>query len=109
MKFYLSLPIQFLRFWYVDAPLRLISFFSSVNRACLEILSLSILIRTFFKPLKNEYRKGLVAFSIGMGIAIKTFLIFFDLVIFLTIITLEISFILFFLSWPVLTFAILFI
>lgn len=67
------------------------------------------MIRTFFKPLKNEYRKGLVVFSIGMGIFIKTALIFFDLVFFDTVIFLEVTFLAFFIWWPLLTFLILFI
>ena len=62
---------------------------------------------TFFKPLKNEYRKGLVGFSIVMGVFVKSILIFVDLIVFLALISLEISFILFFVSWPLLTFLIL--
>lgn len=109
MSFYLSIPFLFLKFWYKDIPLGLIRFFSSLNSACLEILSLPILASTFFKPLKNEYRKGLVVFSIFMGVAIKTFLIIFDLIIFLIIISLEAVFILLLLLWPVLTLIVLFL
>ncbi|MEK9176340.1 MAG: hypothetical protein AAB520_02785, partial [Patescibacteria group bacterium] len=68
MSFYLSLPFLFLKFWFLEAPLKLTKYFFSLNHAALQILSLPLMIRTFFKPLKNEYRKGLVAFSIGMGI-----------------------------------------
>ncbi|MDP1690316.1 MAG: hypothetical protein Q8L52_03935, partial [bacterium] len=68
----------------------------SVNHAVLQILSLPLMIRTFFKPLKNEYRKGLVAFSIGMGIFIKTILIAVDLIIFFSVIFLELTFLTFF-------------
>ncbi len=67
------------------------------------------MIRTFFKPLKNEYRQGLVFFSIVMGIFVKTALILFDLVIYGAIIILEVAFLILFLAWPVLTFLILFI
>ena len=35
------------------------------------LLSVPLLLKTFFKPLKSEYREGLVIFSIVMGIAIK--------------------------------------
>lgn len=109
MSLYLSLPLLFLKFWYIDAPLRLVKYFFSVNHAVLQILSLPIMIRTYFKPLKNEYRKGLVVFSIGMGIFVKTVLIFVDLVVFLFVIFLEITFLTFFIWWPLLTFLILFI
>lgn len=109
MSLYLSLPFLFLKFWYIDAPIKIINFFLSLNHSFLQILSLPLMIKTFFRPLKNEYRKGLVFFSIVMGIVIKTFLIVFDLIIYLAIIILEIMFIILFLTWPVLTFLILFI
>lgn len=67
------------------------------------------MVRTFFKPLKNEYRKGLVAFSIGMGIVVKTILIFVDLIVFLFVIFLEVTFLAFFIWWPFLGVIILFI
>ncbi|MBI4098122.1 MAG: hypothetical protein HY426_03705 [Candidatus Levybacteria bacterium] len=109
MNFYLSIPLLFLKFWYIDAPIRLIRYFFSVNHAALQILSLPLMARTYFKPLKNEYRKGLVAFSIGMGIFVKTVLIFVDLVIFLFVILLEIGFLVFFIWWPAITVLILII
>lgn len=67
------------------------------------------MIRTFFKPLKNEYRKGLVVFSIGMGIFVKTVLIFVDLTIFLFVIFVEIMLLVLFMWWPAVTIFILFI
>lgn len=109
MSLYLSLPVLFFKFWYIEAPLRLVKFFFSLNHASLQILSLPLMIRTFFKPLKNEYRQGLVVFSIAMGIIVKTVLILFDLVIYLAILILEVMFIILFLAWPILTFLILFI
>lgn len=109
MNLYLSLPVLFIKFWYLEAPLRLVKFFFSLNHASLQILSLPLMIRTFFKPLKNEYRPGLVVFSIFMGIFIKTALILFDLVIYMAILTLEAAFLILFIAWPVLTFLILFI
>lgn len=39
------------------------------------LLSVPLLIKTFFKPLKNEYRDGLVLFSIIMGMIIKLVLL----------------------------------
>jgi len=109
MNLYLSLPFLFLKFWYVDSPLRLIRFFFSLNHTVLQILSLPLLARTFFRPIKNEYRKGLVVFSIGMGIVVKGALIFIDLIIFGFIILLEITSLMLFLAWPFLTVYILFV
>lgn len=108
MSFYLSIPLLFLKFWYIEAPLRLVKYFMSINHAVLQILSLSLMIRTFYKPLKNEYRKGLVAFSIGMGIFVKSVLIAVDLFIYSFVIFLEVTFLAFFIWWPIATIAILF-
>jgi len=36
------------------------------------LLSVPLLLRTFFKPLKSEYREGLVLFSVLVGIIIKS-------------------------------------
>lgn len=109
MGFYLSIPFLFFRFWYLEAPVRLSKYFLSVNHAALEILSLPLMIRTFFKPLKNEYRKGLVWFSISMGIVVKTVFIFCDLVILLGLYLCEFFFMSIFLLLPILTIIILFI
>ena len=40
-----------------------------------DLLSVGLLFKTFFKPLKNEYREGLVVFSVVMGLVVKTILI----------------------------------
>ena len=62
-------------FWYRDF------FLGSVRRSykiflyIFELLSVPILLKTFFKPLKNEYREGLVLFSIVAGIFIKLLLL----------------------------------
>lgn len=108
-NFYLSLPILFLKFWYIKTPIKLLKFFLDLNHSVLQILSLPILIRTFFKPLKNEYRKGLVAFSIGMGILVKSALIFVDIVIIGFVISIELLIFTFFIWWPLITITILFL
>ena len=109
MNFYLYLPILFLKFWFLDAPVRLIKYFASVNHAVLQILSLAVLLKTFFKPLKNEYRKGLVLFSVVFGMIVKTSLIFVDLIMFGFIIFVEVLVLVLFITWPFLTFYILII
>ena len=108
LMFYLSLPIIFLKFWYLEAPKGLIGFFASLNNSFLQLLSLPILVRTYFKPWKNEYRKGLVVFSIAMGIFIKSFVIMADLILVLLLLFLEIIFFISFLLWPVGTIFLLF-
>lgn len=109
MLFYLSLPFILLRFWFVEAPINFISFFFSLNKAVMGIISLPLLVKTYFKPWKNEYREGLVGFSIGMGMFIKTFVIFADILIMTCLLLFEITFIVLFLAFPILTFSLIFI
>ena len=104
----ITLPTTFLKFWYVDSLIGLTHFFASFNHAFVQLFSLDLLVTTFFKPLKNEYREGLVGFSIGMGIAVKTVLIAVDLLLFAALLFLEVVFMLFFLALPVLTILVLF-
>ena len=106
--FYLNLPLIFLKFWYIEAPIGLVRFFSSLNISTLQLLSLPLLVRTYFKPWKNEYRKGLVGFSIAMGIFIKSFVIIADLILFSLLIFLETIFFVSFILWPVATIFLLF-
>ncbi len=98
------LPLQFLKFWFWSAPLELLGFFGSLNNAFLQLFSLPLLIKTYFKPWKNEYRKGLIGFSIGMGMFVKTFVIIVDIIILLALLLLEAFFIIGFLAWPFATF-----
>ncbi len=108
MNSYLFLPLIFLKFWYFDSPRELLGFFGSLNNAFFQLFSLPLFLRTFFKPLKNEYREGLVGFSIGMGIAVKTVLIIVDLLIFIILLALEVCVLFFFLAFPIITIFLLF-
>lgn len=102
--FYLSLPLIFLRFWFLETLLGLVAFFGSLNSAFLQLFSLPILIKTYFKPWKNEYREGLVAFSIGMGMFVKTFVILTDIILLLGLLFFEFIILLSFIFWPILLF-----
>lgn len=101
MGFYFILPLDILKFWYLDATRGLIAYFSSFNSAFLQLFSLKLLIKTFFKPLKNEYRAGLVGFSIGMGMGIKTFVILTDVILLFLILGIELIVLIGFLMWPI--------
>lgn len=63
---------HFFIFWFLQAPRNVFAFFLSLNKAYLTLFSIQILLKTYFKPWKNEYREGLIGFSIAMGIFIKT-------------------------------------
>ncbi len=99
--FYLNLPLVFLKFWFVESPKNLLIFFASLNSAFLQLFSLPLLIRTYFKPWKNEYRKGLVGFSIAMGMFVKTFVIIADVFLLLALLIFELIFIISFVVWPI--------
>lgn len=80
-----------------------------MDYAFLHMLSIPLFLRTFFKPLKNEYRGDLVGFSIGMGIVLKSILILVGLLLFLAMLVVQGAFYLFFLALPILTLLAVFI
>ena len=108
MHNYLLLPVFIIKFWYVEAPYGIVAFFISLNKAFLEMFSLPLFLRTFFQPLKNEYRQGLVGFSRGMGMAIKSIFILVDLFLLVVLVAFEIVTVIGFLAFPLVTVALLF-
>lgn len=106
--FIFQLPFLFLKFWYIEAPIGLFSYFSSLNISLSRLMSIALLIKTYFKPWKNEYREGLVGFSIGMGIFIKTFIILTDMVIIMSVLVFEIIIFLGFIFLPLATLTLMF-
>lgn len=105
---YTLLPITFLKFWFFDSPRALFNFFMSLNNAFFELFSLPLMLKTYFHPLKNEYRQGLIGFSRAMGIIVKTFLIIADVAIFTVMLVLEVSIFVSFVLFPIATIALLF-
>src|SRR5215469_16354502 len=106
---YLSLPVMFLKFWFIESPVALLKFFASFNEAFFQLFSLPLLLRTFFKPLKNEYRQGLVGFSRAMGIVVKSFFIIADLAILIVLLAIELVIFVSFFMFPIATVAVLFL
>lgn len=109
MNNYLKLPLVFVKFWYYDALFELIRFFLSLNDSFIQLFSLSLFIRTYLKPVKNEYRQGLVGFSVATGIFLKTILITADLLIFAVLIAAELIVVFCFFFFPVATIGVLFL
>lgn len=64
-------PYFLVAFWYHDFILGSIRLSFEIFSYVANLLSIPLLLKTLFKPLKNEYREGLVIFSIAMGVVIK--------------------------------------
>jgi len=79
-------PYFLVVFWYRDFLPSTISKSFQILIYSSELLSLPLLVKTFFKPLKNEYRDGLVGISLAMGIFLKALIIMADLVVLLVVI-----------------------
>ncbi len=109
MHNFLPLFLDCIVFWFIDAPKGMIDYFISLNSAFLEYFSFRLLVTTFFKPWKNEYREGLVGFSIVMGMIMKGMFLSFDLFLLLLLFIFEILLIFVFVSLPMLTVALLFL
>lgn len=85
----LTLPAQFIRWWFIEATFTLLEIMRYFLAAFYQILGVRSLFRTFFKPWKNEYREGLVKFSLFMGMFIKSILLVFDALFFIVLIGVE--------------------
>lgn len=75
----------------------------------MQLFSLPLFIKTYFRPWKNEYRKGLVGFSIAMGMFVKTIVIIVDTVLLFLLLVFEVIFMVSFVLWPIGTLLLLFL
>ena len=93
-------PFAVLFFWYKEGLFSVFAFLGSLNDYILRLFSLPGLFSTYFRPLKNEYRKNLILFSIIFGVFIKTFLIIASLSIFSIVLIIELLILLMYLLFP---------
>jgi hypothetical protein len=68
-------PVYLIKFWYFDNTRKFIHLYREVISYCVSLFSIPALFHTFFKPVKNEYRKELILFSIAFGMVVKSFLL----------------------------------
>lgn len=101
------LPFYLLRFWYGEGPLVLLRHLYIFNKAFLNFFSVKTLLTTIFQPVKNEYRDGLVGFSIGIGIFMKTSLLFVAASLFIFILVAEAIIFGGYMAFPVITIGLL--
>lgn len=106
---YMFLPAMFLKFWFYESPVALFKFFMSLNSAFFHLFSLPLFLKTYFKPLKNEYRQGLVGFSRAIGMFIKTWLILADILMLTLLVVFEVTVFVSFLFLPIATVWLLFL
>jgi len=66
-------PVLIIKFWLIEGPSYLTKTTWSLIRTTAGILSISLLLKTFFAPWKGEYRKGYVAIARGIGMTIRFF------------------------------------
>ncbi|OGH08076.1 MAG: hypothetical protein A2171_01225 [Candidatus Levybacteria bacterium RBG_13_35_9] len=99
-----TLPVDILKFWYLDAPVSLLRYFLTLNKSFFNVFSIPLMLKTFFRPWKNEYREGLVKFSIFMGIAFKSLFIFVGLFTFVFLLIFEAAVFIGFLILPIAAF-----
>ena len=85
-----KLPIEFFRWWYLEAPITLFKILRWVFAAFAHLFSLKELFTTFFKPWKNEYREGLVRTAIFIGAFMKSLIIIFDIFLLTIIFAIEV-------------------
>ncbi len=102
-------PLFVLRFWYLEAPAGILRFYRYLNLYVASALSIRLLLKTFFRPLKNEYRMGLVWFSVMMGVGFKSVLIVTSVIMLIIILAFEIIFLFAFLLFPFIPFYLLFV
>lgn len=91
-----TLPVLFIKFWFFEGPQFLLKVTWLLVRTTAAILSLPILLKTFFSPWKGEYRQGYVGIARGIGIIVRSFMILISLFI---VVTIFITGILFTLTW----------
>lgn len=93
-------PLFLIRFYYSDLPLLFLRKIKASIFYVSNLLSMPLLVRTFFSPLKNEYRTHLVVFSVIAGIIVKTFLLLLSGMCLFIIILIEVGFFLSYLLFP---------
>lgn len=103
-SYIVTLPVTLLIWWLLESPKIVFKILKFILILITHQLGYGSLFKTFFKPWKNEYREGLVGFSIIMGMVIKGFLILIESSILFIILVSEIFI---FAVWVLLPFIIL--
>lgn len=80
-----KLPLWYLSFWFVEAPIALSENLFKLLLALEHFLSVTLMLKTFFRPWKNERRKGYVIHAIAIAATLRFCLIILDLFLLATV------------------------
>lgn len=97
----IKLPLLFAYWWFVQAPAKLVVFFFNYFVHLTQVLSVPLLLKTFFVPWKNENKKGYVGIARGIGMVVKTAVLLADLMILTVALLVEASLLLLWMVLPI--------
>lgn len=103
-----KLAVFYLAFWFLAVPAKLFKNLIKFLRAAEHFFSLTLMLKTLFRPWKNERRPGYVAYAVGIAATVRFFLIIFDLFLLSAIFLLGIAGIIVFAAVPILSIFLIF-
>ena len=95
-------PYFLIVFWYREFLPSAVSRSFQILVYTFDMLSVGLLLSTFFRPLKDEYREGLVLFSVIAGIFVKSIILAADILVILMVLAILIAINLIILTLPLL-------
>lgn len=104
-----KLPYWYLSFWFIEAPITLSENLVKLTLALEHFLSVTLMLKTFFRPWKNERRKGYVIHAIAIAATLRFFLITLDLFLLAAVLTLGALATLLFVALPLIGIFLLFL
>jgi hypothetical protein len=105
---FVKLFYLYLAFWFIEGPIKLTRALFQLLSAFEHFLSLTLMVKTFFRPWKNERRKRYVAYAIGIAATLRFFLIILDLIFLALVLAIGMVLIILFLVVPLIAVFLLF-
>lgn len=88
-------------FWFVETPIKLFKNLLKLILALEHFLSLTLMIKTFFRPWRNERRKGYIAYAVGIAVVVRLLFIILDIAILSSVVVVGSALIILFMFLPV--------
>lgn len=96
-----KLLVLYFTYWFFEVPKIFFSNLLKFASALEHFLSLTLMVKTFFRPWKNETRPGYYFYAVGISAVVKFLLILVDLVILFGVFVFGAIFILIFTFLPI--------